>query len=110
MKVETNVDVSHATVLLESDTVYNMIATDESQAFYSYIYTTHQGIHDDAQYTKGVSIGHMGKLPMQCEKLIKLITHKVIGYIILISNHFKLCLIIASYNFQVGKTGSHMFN
>ena len=60
MKTEES-GVSHAAVVVQPDTVYNLISTDPSQAFAAYIYTTYQRTYD-FRYTKGVSIGYTGEL------------------------------------------------
>ena len=54
-------EVSHAAVMVEPDTMYNLISTDPSQGFSAYLYTTHQQIYGD-QFSKGVNMGHKGKL------------------------------------------------
>ena len=51
--------VSHASVMVKADTIYNLITTDPSQAFSAYLFTTHHEI-EDYQYTKGVNIGYKG--------------------------------------------------
>ena len=58
--------VSHAAVMVEADTSYNLISTDPDQAFSAYLYTTHQQI-EDYQYTKGVNIGHRCELILLCD-------------------------------------------
>ena len=60
MKTEES-GVSHAAVMVEPDTMYNLITTDPNQAFSAYLYTTYQRI-SDSQYCKGVNIGHRGKM------------------------------------------------
>ena len=60
MKTEGS-GVSHAAVMVEPDTMYNLISTDPNQAFSAYLYTTDQRI-EDYQYTKGVNIGHRGEI------------------------------------------------
>ena len=59
MKTEES-GVSHAAVMVEPDTMYNLISKDSDQAFSAYLYTTWQQIYD-YQYTKGVNIGYRGK-------------------------------------------------
>ena len=58
MKTEAS-GVSHAAVMVEPDTMYSLITTDQSQAFSAYLYTTGQLIHD-YQYNKGGNIGYKG--------------------------------------------------
>ena len=52
--------VSHATIMLESNTIYNLMTTEVYQSFSAYLYTTFQRIRN-TRHSKGVNIGYTGK-------------------------------------------------
>ena len=53
--------VSHATIMIEPNTLYILMTTEVYQSFSAYLYTTYQRIRN-TRYSKGVNVGYTGKL------------------------------------------------